>query len=44
MLSDAVGVTAGNWREDVKEMDIEMCKSVGMSMIQSKKFVRLATN
>ena len=44
LLSDAVGVTAGNWREDVKELDVETCKCIGMSIVQSKKFVRLATN
>ena len=42
LLSDAVGVTAGNWREDVKELDVETCRSIGMSIVQSKKLIRLA--
>ena len=33
----AVGVTATNWREDVKELDVETCRSIGMSIVQSKK-------
>ena len=34
LLSDEIGVGEESWRADVKELDMDACKQVGMSVVQ----------
>ena len=34
LLSDEIGVGEESWRADVKELDVDACRQVGMSVVQ----------
>jgi hypothetical protein len=36
LMSDDVGISNDSWRSDIKELDVDACKQVGMSVVQVK--------
>jgi hypothetical protein len=38
LMSDDVGISNDSWRSDIKELDVDACKQVGMSVVQVKRW------